>query len=219
MKKADEILTGVNKSRLLHVLALCICLAATNNSNAQVSNPEYLVKIKPQLTEAYIPDSMSKNSVVLYTDFNSEQILNPKRSQVYADKAVIKIELVYSTYRLSSSFNQPELNRKRLESLKKLSPDLFNTSVVEWKFIGQTKAKTDEEAKKLFHGFVITFIPLPDKALSKSEVTYLSYMIHSDSLGRDSVVLKENVKLKKKNHFTGLYYPRSSKKRDAGILY
>lgn len=217
--KADEIFRSVFQSRLLSILVFCIFILTAKNSFAQVSQPDYLIKIKPRLTDVYIPDSMSRNKIVLYTDFNDDKILNPKKALIYADKAVVKIELVYSTYRLSSAFNQPELNRKRLESLRKLSPELFNTSVVEWVFIGQTKAKTDEQAKKLFHGFVITFLPLPDKESSGSELSYLSRVIHSDSLGKDSLVLKEKVKVKNKKHFSGLYYPRSTKKRDAGILY
>ena len=216
--KADEILRRVFRYRLLVALVFCISISE-KKCDAQVSQPENLIKIKPELVSEYNPDSMSKNKVVLYTDFNSHQVLNEKKQVVYADKAVVKVELVYSTYRLSSTFNQPELNRKRLESLQKISPHLFKTSVIEWKFIGQTKAKTEEEAKKLFHGFVITFIPWPGKESATSEVTYLSHIIHSDSLGKDSVVLKEKVKLKKRNRFTGFYYPRSEKKRAAGILY
>src|SRR5204863_202843 len=123
--KADEIFRSVFPRRFSLTLIFCIFILAVQSSSAQVSNPDYLIKIKPRLTDVYIPDSMGRNKVVLYTDFNSEQILNPKRSQIYADKAVVKIELIYSTYRLASTFNQPELNRKRLESLKKLSPDLF----------------------------------------------------------------------------------------------
>jgi hypothetical protein len=217
--KADEIFGSIFRSRFLSTIVFCIFISIAKNSSGQVSKPEYLIRIKPELMDVYLPDSMSRNKVILYTDFNSDQILNEKKRLVYADKGVVKVELVYSTYRLSNTFNQPELNRKRLESLQKISPELFNSSIIEWKFIGQTKAKTDEEAKKLFHGFVITFIPLPAKESSKSDVMYLSYMIHSDSLGKDSVVLKEKIRLKKKNHFTGLYYPRSDRKRVAGILY
>src|SRR4030095_8801233 len=120
---------------------------------------------------------------------------------------------------LSSTFNQPELNRKRLEALKKISPELFRSSVIEWKFVGQTIARTDDQAKNLFHGFVITFIPIPDKKSSKAELEFLSYIMKSDSLGKDSIIQKKKIRLKKKNHFTGFYYPRSARKRAENVLY
>ena len=217
--KAYEIFRRFFQGKLLCASILFFFILSEKKSAGQVSKPEYLIKIKPELVPEYHPDSMARNTVVLYTSFNDDKILNERKRLVYAGKFVVKVELVYSTYRLSSTFNQPELNRKRLASLRKLSPELFNTSVIEWKFKGQTAARSDEEAKKLFHGFVITFIPPPGKESVSSEVSYLSRMIHNDSLGKDSIVLREKIKVKKRNRFTGYYYPRSAKKRSEGILY
>jgi len=201
------------------ILVHATVLFLSSTTTAQNIDYDYLFQSKPILVEKYIPDSMNRTKVVLPTDFNSAEIKNKNRSLAFAGKKVTKVELVYSTYRLSKTFSQPELNQKRIEALRKLSPDLFKSTVIEWKFIGQTAAKNEDDAKQLFHGFVITFLPAPDKEFARREFDYFKSLIHSDSLGKDSLVETVKYRLKKKRFTTGLYYPNSARKRAAGITY
>jgi hypothetical protein len=67
-----------------------------------------------------------------------------------------KIELVYSSYRSSSNFNQTSLNNRRVNNLKKAFK-AHGLKMTKVHMIGQTEGKTKAAAKMLIHGFVIHY--------------------------------------------------------------
>lgn len=69
------------------------------------------------------------------------------------------MELVYTRYRRSDSFNQKKLNLQRLQQLKNRVPFAFNSGGVEWIITEQTGAEDYAEGKTYFHGFILKTRP------------------------------------------------------------
>ncbi len=97
-------------------------------------------------------------TLVLRMKYGDDEILNPEDAKDMAEGFcnVISIDLVYTDYQELDVQNL--LNKKRLTELYFIAPDIFNQSTVEWKFIKQMGYSSEEDARKLFHGFVIHYI-------------------------------------------------------------
>src|ERR1700752_1718674 len=196
---------------------LSVMLLFSLHSKAQYKT-EDLIKLKPEKIKK--PNrNPHPNSVWLEMDFNSPLILNTKDADVLKGKLIVRVELYYTDFQLSESFSQPELNKERFAELKKVCPYLFKLSFIEWKVIGQNGCKNVDDAKNYFHGFVITYIPTPDKALALKEAKKISSIIKNDSLGHDTEIITVTFKYKKVRKLTGLYLPILKRKLDAGIKY
>jgi hypothetical protein len=202
-------------SRVLLLFALG-CSSGIASAQVQIAK---LMEQKPQLVSRVDPGKSTAGQVVLSMDFNSPVILNPRHAAALNDKVVLKVELLYTAFQVSANFQQPELNRKRLEELKKLAPYLFNRKGVVWTFTGQNGCKTEAEAKQFFHGFVITYRSPATAASMIAEIEGMKKIAVSDSLGTVTWELVKREKIKKKYKKTGLYEPRLKSKRIAGITY
>jgi hypothetical protein len=89
--------------------------------------------------------------------FNDEKILNEEVLEVLNTGLtnVVSIDYVYTQYKDKKS--QDDLNKKRLFSLYLEAPDVFNQSMACWRFVEQLGFTKDNDASKLFHGFVIKY--------------------------------------------------------------
>jgi hypothetical protein len=180
---------------------------------------EDLVLIKPIYTKKYNENKGFGNSVKLKMDFNSPEILNQEDVNFLKDVSILKVELYYTAFQVSETFSQPKLNRERIQNLKKIFPELFNQSFVNWEFKAQNDCKNDKEAHEYFHGFVITYLPKTSKKETESEITGIKKLLKSDSLGYDSVYTVYHSKYKRKKYKTGYYLPTSKRKLEKGIVY
>ena len=178
-----------------------------------------LLKIKQDRVEVYALPEEDSNHVLLAMDFNSSVIINPLLAGKYRGRLIEKVDLVYTSYRLSDEFSQPKLNEKRLRNLEKLSPELFGTKDIKWGFYAQVSGKTEAEARKLFHGFVITLLPESSTALTTKEIDYLDKLVNNDSIGKDTFMVIPRVTLKKKKIKTQYYLPRWSFLHKKGKLF
>ncbi|HET6989858.1 MAG TPA: hypothetical protein VFJ43_00985, partial [Bacteroidia bacterium] len=104
--------------------------------------------------------------------------------------------------RVSPDFDQQKLNQQRLKNLLSLLPDAFSNPLTEWQLIGQTGAKSPEEGRRYFHGFIITWRPDASPSLVKNEMNALDSLflpkIHREELlshttKKDSLKIKEKV--------------------------
>ena len=77
------------------------------------------------------------------------------------------IDLVYTAYQGKKTFNQNAVNKKQIELLKKMVPQVVPDDPT-WKCIEQTGAKNTKEAKTFFHGFVVHYGPNLDYQHLKS---------------------------------------------------
>ena len=204
---------------LMTMLLLIICiLISVFTSSAQVSN-DHIFKLKPFIVKVVNEKKQEQNTVVIKMDFGSNEILNPQDAVTLNGKAIMKVELVYTAFQVSDEFKQPDLNRARIDALRKLAPYVFKSTAVEWRVIGQNGCKNEYEAKKMFHGFLITYQPEPSTEFMKQEVENLISMTNNDSLGKDSMVEITKTRLRKHSERTGYYLPRSERKLKKGIRY
>ncbi|MHB1277319.1 MAG: hypothetical protein ACYC1Q_02875 [Bacteroidia bacterium] len=185
----------------------------------QTPAKQQLLKRKAAQIMKYDSSTALPNQYFLRMDFSGSTILNPKEHEAHLGKQIERIELYYTNFRISDSFQQSGLNGKRLDELEKLIPGIYKQSGITWRFIGQKGAKTPEEAATFFHGFVITYRDMP--FLERSTEILLI-----DSVSRALEVLKDTVRsiecrnmTKSRKKWTGSYLPNSKKKLETGIRY
>lgn len=165
------------RSCLLLVLLLIssVLHAGTEEYNRAVSrlssNPVAVVRTE-------IPQSIPGHEIIsLETPFAQPQFSDEPLSRAMAlllkGRIVEKIQLVYTTYAQSPSFDQKGLNGQRLRNLYELSPGSFESPLTQWELVGQTGAHSPEEGQNYFHGFIITCRPAPSPALTHTELRFL----------------------------------------------
>lgn len=76
---------------------------------------------------------------------------------MFEEYPVYQVDLVYSDFRSSATFSQEDLNRRRLEALRKSMPQLFQQTAIDWRLIRQMEGATRQEAQGLYHGFAFHF--------------------------------------------------------------
>ncbi len=125
--------------------------------HAQTYELSELVRMKQDTIAKVQITKLKANQCYIPMDFNSAEIKDLSAYREIKDYAITKVELVYSQYKKDNYFDQPVLNIKRLQTLQKEAPEAFANSMTQWKFTAQTRCNTEEEAKKLFHGFILTY--------------------------------------------------------------
>jgi hypothetical protein len=174
---------------------------------------DYLMGEKQSMVELYQKPDKSIPAIILKMSFADDTITNPQVARALTGKAVSEVHLVYTEYRQVTSFDQPELNRTRLENLKKLAPNIFNATNIKWKFIAQTGCNNPVECQKLFHGFVIFFQQPSTKETAKKDADFLDKNFKLEPVD----TIEET---KKKRVVVGHYYqPKAKWKQRRGIRY
>lgn len=179
--------------RSFYFLILFLC-----SGNFFAQSIEQMAGIKPTFVEEYDINNLLPHQLYIKTPFAKPIILNPEQEKQLKEKVVLKIELVYTKYRTSPTFNQKQLNQNRLKELKKVAPQLFENPLWEYELISQTNGNSRGECNNMFHGFVITFRPNSNKNTLKQEGDYLtnlvSTMLKNDSIKNDSTPKRFHVK-------------------------
>ncbi len=120
-----------------------------------------------------------KNAIVLENGYAMSKLKNPgdwlRMREVYQ---ATQVDLVYTKYPVDKEFwltDYHELLVKRLAELFKADSSL-NDNRIKWNLILQTACETQDEAKAMFHGFVIKYekrkkpiVLKPDVAMTPSE--------------------------------------------------
>lgn len=159
------------RNNYLFILFLFAAFAASAQQTADALIAQ-VIKIAPRSVEKY--DTRPKNNVFyLRTGFNDAVYTNAKDLQALKDKVILKVELIYTTYRKSETFDQHALNRKRLKALITAAPQLLSQPSVEWVLYGQTGCTSSEMGKEFFHGVAITYREPESAALLDAELKFL----------------------------------------------
>lgn len=201
----------------LGFILLFLSSLLSNQVNAQ-ANIDRLMKMKPTQVGTH---PLAKDSDIFYMpmDFSSSEFVkNYSGYKFPKDRFVMTVHLVYTKYREVDTFNQPLLNRNRFENLKTVWPELFSTKGIQFKVFEQNSAKTEEAAKKLYHGFIIFFKAKVSQKV-KEEKGIIGYTI---STYRDSMVwTSEKIIYKKRKRYveTGYYLANDPEKRKDGLKY
>ncbi len=122
-----------------------------------ISIPDIL-RQSPQLIETYDTTGFGKFQVAIRFPYGSPRVLNPTDYDGIKPFGKISVEYIYTQFTHSQP-NQKELDRDRFAALQRLAPDLFSDPGIRWDIIVQTSATTADSARRLFHGFVISYQP------------------------------------------------------------
>lgn len=146
------------------------------------------LKGNARLVQKYsFPNSeKGRNVLRLEVPFSNANFISPTMAYDAKGKVIEKVQLIYTTFKESPSFDQQKLNQERLRNLQSLLPDAFLNPMTEWELIGQTGAQTPEEGKNYFHGFVITWRSEASTELKETEITSL------DSIFKSKLKLEES---------------------------
>ena len=132
----------------------------------------YVIGKTPVLVEK-ITRKEKEFVVYLETGFNDAVYTNKSDLQQLNGKQIIKVELVYTTYRKSETFDQHTLNRKRLKALFDAVPNALTQGGIEWILTGQTGCTSPEMGKDFFHGVIITYRPPASDLISRLDADFL----------------------------------------------
>jgi hypothetical protein len=176
--------------------------------------------------------STCKDCIFLQVEYGTTNFLNLDVLKRFQGEAIQQVDMVYTAFSRSKSFDQAALNQQRLQQLQAVAPELFEDKIPQWNMICQTSPTSAEESGRLFHGFVVHLRPgvakrakdgtLTPKAKPK-EPKYTAPKVKAPPLYRDTTVLRTKIsytkKVKNDCKPTGKYLPIKSAKRKAGIRY
>lgn len=144
---------------------------------------------KPTVFVSTVSVKPAHDTVYIQVDFASSTILFPEQCNLISGRVIEKIELVFTTFHESNSFNQQLLNQQRLEALTKIAPTFLSNPTIEWKMIAQTDCQSSAQGKKIFHGFIVYLRPEQNEKLMEAELFFLdtvskevSKMVDQDSI-------------------------------------
>lgn len=140
-----------------------------NNPKAHGKEIEKLFKI--QVTKKVNP-AVLKNAVSLENGYAKYDIPNAEPwYQVKDGVKALEVSLVFSKYPKDFNFwqtNYYELLANRLKTLFDIDPELNDIGII-FNLVLETECETEEDAKKLFHGFVIKHRKLSAKEVKERD--------------------------------------------------
>jgi hypothetical protein len=71
------------------------------------------------------------------------------------ERHIVRIDLVYTAFKLKAGFNQRQLNLSRIRNLAAEVPGLLQDESVMWTLVEQTGCNSPAECQPFFHGFVV----------------------------------------------------------------
>ena len=71
------------------------------------------------------------------------------------ERHIVRIDLVYTAFKLNPGFDQRQLNLNRLRNLAVAVPGLLQDESVTWTLVEQTGCNSPAECQPFFHGFVV----------------------------------------------------------------
>ncbi len=157
----------------------------------------YIIENAPKQFVAKIEqEAKAENKIYIQTPFASPLIISSVNKSKLKKKTITKIELVYTSYKLSEKFNQEELNYNRLEKLRAEAPFLFSENTIEWVFTVQTACVSPVMGKTFFHGFIIHFRQEATLEEAAKEIEYLDILLGEKTSSKAEQVLTKQSKFK-----------------------
>jgi hypothetical protein len=203
-----------------HTISILIIIGLLSSVHAQNSNRINQLIKQPQEKLPKAPTEITAFPFVCLPMQFEQATFEKSCTEIIPDdpERVETIVLFYTAFKESETFDQPKLNRKRLEEFARFYPNILANDSIKWKFVSQTGAKTEEAAKSYFHGFVVSLKPKRTKeSITLSEPEFID-LISKSLLTKDTIIGIEK-KEKCKKVPTGRYLPKNKSKRDAGITY
>lgn len=128
------------------------------------------------------------NTIYIPSTFSKETLVSEFTDQL-AGKTIKRIDLVYTRYKSSPSFDQKALNNARTEQFRKNYPGIID-QVTEINWVEQTGATKRNEAAGYFHGFVVFYEePL---TVEKKETTAINLRDYFRDAGNEGTTFTLN---------------------------
>ncbi len=138
---------------LISPFAFAFCLLFSLSLFGQ---QETLVNLPAEQTIERYTFDIQTNQTYAQTDYAGFEMLNPQLLDVLTDRTITDIAYYYSDF--PKDIDYTKLHNKRLQALAELLSTSTQTLVDHnLKLFRQTACQTKEEAKRMFHGFVITY--------------------------------------------------------------
>lgn len=138
---------------------------------------EDILSLKEDSMMMYKPQVMSGKQVYLKMSYGSAIISNPEEITLLQGARIACVDLIFSDDPKGQAYTN--LQRRRIENLKRLNPSLFMNTEIEWRLVRQTACSDMESAKALFHGIAITYRPAQTKEEISEEIDYLKEVLSS----------------------------------------
>lgn len=90
------------------------------------------------------------------------------------ERHIVRIDLVYTAFRLNPTFNQRQLNLSRIWNLAAGVPGLLQDETITWTLVEQTGCNSPAECQPFFHGFVVYVARHATAATSRADLDSLT---------------------------------------------
>jgi TonB family protein len=190
-------LTDIIKGLIKCYWLFCLLLATLSAADlcAQSKNFEKQLHADILSVESFSKTDLKSNQFYLESPFAKGSI-NPSRSfDSVINQVIYRIDLVYTTYKLSPLFNQQELNKERLIALQKIAPQLFKNHLITWGQIAITGAQNVDQGQQMFHGFIFTYRVNDTKTSRNDELLYLKQIMGDTILPTTKALGKSSKKI------------------------
>ncbi len=196
------------------ILFLITLFFSFHFSFAQKNDFENILNSDKLEIEQYKIADLKPNQLFLESPFAKGELKTNPEFEKIKNYLIYRVDLVYTTYHESQSFNQKELNRQRLLGLKKLAPQFFNDPLIAWGQIAITGANNSAEGKEMFHGFIFTYREPSTKLSRTDEINFIKELL-GDSTAKKTAVNDTSKKVKtvklpvyKKRFYDNLEFPQ-----------
>jgi len=139
-------------------LYLFIFLFSFNSLSANDAYSKVKILVREQVVKY---DFNPENTIKFKAEVGQNVSINPTDLATLKGLKIHHIDLVYTSYKGSGSFNQDQLNQQRISKLRSALPQVVKDRPT-WKYIEQTGAKNLKQAKTYFHGFIVHYGPALD---------------------------------------------------------
>jgi hypothetical protein len=185
----------------MKTIAYILFLFIVNNTlGNQLRIDEILLKSEIS-TPKYIQGIEGAHQLFLEMDFGKASIVNASEISAINGSTILQVDLVFSNY--PENINLLALNKKRLKNLYVLDSTLFLKKSILWNFVRQTECANEMEAKKLFHGIVITYRPF-EKYSSTKGFDYFENLFDQYSTGKNKLSDSTIIKVLNRNKWTNM---------------
>ncbi|MGF2411904.1 hypothetical protein [Ferruginibacter sp.] len=122
-----------------------------------------------------VTPSVTEQTIIIPCAFGKAALQIPEVMVDLSMMQVTAIDLVYTDYPSADALTQ--LNTARLQNIFSGYPGIAYNDDIAWQLIRQTNGAVKDSALKLFHGFVIYYRPLQNKATITTDLIQLKEML------------------------------------------
>lgn len=165
--------TILSRSALLFCAVLTLSAFAAEDPAGAFAHPERVSK--------YVQSAPGGKLLVIPMDFAGDRTDVSRAADSIAHAQIARVDIVYTDYPKGKDLTA--LNKRRLECLRRIAPDLFSAEGIEWRLIQQTDCTTEAEARALFHGVTILYRPQSTRAERIKEVAEIERLLGTAPTG------------------------------------